>query len=124
MLPVEIKTHTSLSEQMSDEKPNPHAAVGAVNVAHLYREDSQGKVLGRLLLPRPTDDPRDPLTWSVWRKHLALITIYFFVFLSNYITSSVNPILINIATDFKVSITKASWLITFNLLFLGIGNLF
>jgi MFS family permease len=44
--------------------------------------------------------------------------------LSNYITSSINPILVNIATDFDVSLTKASWLITFNLLFLGIGNLF
>jgi MFS family permease len=60
----------------------------------------------------------------VWRKHLALTSICFFVFLSNYITSSVNPILIKISTDFSVSITKASWLITFNLLFLGIGNLF
>lgn len=47
-----------------------------------------------------------------------------FVFLSNYITVSISPILVLVATDFQVSITKAGWLITFNLLFLGLGNLF
>ena len=52
------------------------------------------------------------------------MSISYFIFLSYYITSSISPILVNIATDFNISITKASWLITFNVLFLGIGNLF
>lgn len=59
------------------EKPQPHIH-GIVDAAHLYRgeplfsvvtvtklieivEDSEGRVLARLLLPRPTNDPNDPL---------------------------------------------------------------
>lgn len=52
------------------------------------------------------------------------MTLCFFVFLSNYITSSIAPILVLIAQDFGVSITKSSYLFTINLLFLGLGNLF
>ncbi|KIX09064.1 uncharacterized protein Z518_00142 [Rhinocladiella mackenziei CBS 650.93] len=111
-------------EQEFHEKSHPHPAHGIVDAAHLFQEDSSGRVTGRLLIPRPTEDPKDPLTWSLWRKHLALATICFFVFLSNYITASITPILVHIIQDFEVSLTKASYLITFNILFLGIGNLF
>ena len=103
-------------------------------------EDHSGRPI-KLLLPRPTDDPKDPLvslvsiipvlvlmavvqTWSTWRKHLALLTTCFFVFLSNYITASIAPIYVPIIEHFEVSVTKASYLITFNILFLGIGNIF
>jgi MFS family permease len=48
----------------------------------------------------------------------------FFVFMSNYITVSISPLLITIITNFDVSLTKASYLLTVNLLFLGLGNLF
>ncbi|KAJ9609082.1 hypothetical protein H2200_006853 [Cladophialophora chaetospira] len=51
-------------------------------------------------------------------------TTCLFVFLSNYITASLTPILVPIVKDFEVSVTKGSYLITFNILFLGIGNLF
>ena len=60
----------------------------------------------------------------MWRKHFALFSVCFFVFLSNWITASISPILIKVAVDFDVTLTKASWLVTFNLLFLGLGNLF
>ncbi|OBT94853.1 hypothetical protein VE01_06358 [Pseudogymnoascus verrucosus] len=107
-------------------------AHGIVDAAHLFqgmhvdpeRKDNSGKVTGRLLLPRPTDNPKDPLTWSLWRKHLCLVTICYFVFMSNYITASISPILLPILLDFKITLTKASYLITFNILFLGIGNIF
>jgi hypothetical protein len=77
---------------------HPHGAVGALTTAHLYTgkqekpisskrqhrlsckldvfrlterrypEDSEGRVLARLLLPRPTNDPRDPLVRVVsWK---------------------------------------------------------
>lgn len=62
--------------------------------------------------------------WPAWRKHLANLTLCYFVFLSNFITSSIAPILVVIADDFGVSVTKASYLFSINLLFLGLGNLF
>ena len=55
---------------------------------------------------------------------MAMGTTCLFVFLSNYITASLTPILVPIVKEFEVSVTKTSYLITFNILFLGIGNLF
>ena len=63
-------------------------------------------------------------TWPLWRKHLVNFTVSLFVFLSNYITNSISPVLIPIATDFDITLTQASYLLTLNLLFLGLGNLF
>ncbi|KAK5721876.1 hypothetical protein LTR15_006469 [Elasticomyces elasticus] len=63
-------------------------------------------------------------TWAPWRKHLTFATACYFVFLSNYITVSISPILGLVAAKFQASITEAGWLITVNLLFLGLGNLF
>ncbi|KAK7903234.1 hypothetical protein LTR67_001251 [Exophiala xenobiotica] len=40
------------------------------------------------------------------------------------ITVSITPILVTIVTDFNITYTKAGYLITVNLLFLGLGNLF
>ena len=28
-----------------------------------------------LLIPQPSDDPRDPLNWPAWRKHVTLLVI-------------------------------------------------
>lgn len=28
-----------------------------------------------LLIPQPSDDPRDPLNWPAWRKHMTLLVI-------------------------------------------------
>ncbi|KIX03500.1 uncharacterized protein Z518_07053 [Rhinocladiella mackenziei CBS 650.93] len=55
---------------------------------------------------------------------MAMTSVCFFVFLSNYITVTISPILVYVIQDFHVDLTKGSWLITFNLLFLGLGNLF
>ncbi|KAK5699467.1 hypothetical protein LTR97_005595 [Elasticomyces elasticus] len=84
-------------------------------------------------------------TWAPWRKHLTFATACYcayrfgcnlltvltatlaalsVVFLSNYITVSISPILGLVAAKFQASITEAGWLITVNLLFLGLGNLF
>ncbi len=52
------------------------------------------------------------------------MTLGFFVFLSNFITNSIAPVLVLVAKDFDVTVTKASYLFSINLLFLGLGNLF
>lgn len=53
-----------------------------------------------------------------------MTTTCFFVFLSNYITVTISPILISVITEFNITLQQASYLITLNLLFLGLGNLF
>lgn len=52
---------------------------------------------------------------------MAFLAISFFVFLSNYVTASITPGFILVVEEFRISLTKASYLLTFNILFLGIG---
>jgi MFS family permease len=96
---------------------------GQVAATHLYREDANGVVLERLLIPRPTSNPKDPLTWSSLRKHTAFIIISF-VFFSNYSTASLSPAIVPLIHAFDITPQKASYLNTFNILFLELGNLF
>lgn len=37
-----------------------------------------------ILIPQPSDDPRDPLNWSWWKKHVTLIVISMTAFLPGY----------------------------------------
>lgn len=46
------------------------------------------------------------------------------MFLSNYVTASIGPGLVPIAEELRATQTQASYLITFNILFLGLGNIF
>lgn len=117
--------HEEEYEEVEDNNLKQRGVVqGQVQAAHLYREDANGVVLERLLIPRPTDDPKDPLTWSSLRKHTAFIIISFFVFLSNYSTASLNPAIVPLIEEFHITPQKASYFNTFNILFLGLGNLF
>ncbi|KAJ9603637.1 hypothetical protein H2200_011823 [Cladophialophora chaetospira] len=121
---IDPKSLVAHNEHETMEKGHLDPPEGIGKTAHLYQEDSEGRVLAKLLLPRPTSDPKDPLIWSRWRKLLAFISVSYFIFLSNFITSSCSPILIFIMRDFDVTITQASYLITVNILFLGVGNFF
>ncbi|KIW23936.1 uncharacterized protein PV07_09683 [Cladophialophora immunda] len=86
----------------------------------IKEKDKDGNVIGRLLIPRPTNDPKDPLTWSVWRKHMAFAGISFSVFLSNYSLTALTPGLTKVIERFDVSTTQSSYLITMQVL-LGLG---
>ncbi|KAF2102510.1 MFS general substrate transporter [Rhizodiscina lignyota] len=97
---------------------------GQIGAAHLFIEDENGNVIERLPIPRPTNDPLDPLSWSTARKHMAFVSISFFVFLSNYTLASITPGFLGIVEEFGVTITKATYLLTTQILSLGVGNLF
>lgn len=75
---INVATDEYASPGSGHEKPETHIH-GIVEAAHLYQgqfgphglswwrrltgvtEDAQGRVISRLLLPRPTEDPKDPL---------------------------------------------------------------
>jgi xanthine/uracil permease len=50
-----------------------------------------------------------------------MVATCFFVFMSNYITATISPILVPIIVEFDISVTKATYLITCNILTLGLG---
>ncbi|OAA68002.1 Major facilitator superfamily domain, general substrate transporter [Niveomyces insectorum RCEF 264] len=95
-----------------------------VQASHLYREDADGNVLGRVLIPQPTNDPHDPLTWSTWRKHMAFASVSFYVLLSNYSLTAMTPGLAGVIEDFGITATESGYLVSFQILTLGLGNLF
>ena len=63
-------------------------------------------------------------TWHRGRKYLAISAACFFTFLSNYVTLALGPILVQIVQEYNISFTKAGYLISMNVLALGLGNLF
>lgn len=50
-----------------------------------------------------------------------MLSTMVFVFLSNYITATISPILVPIIIEFDNSVAKAGYLITTNILCLGLG---
>ncbi|OAA56302.1 MFS transporter [Niveomyces insectorum RCEF 264] len=113
--------HTEHSEY------DKHRAVhvdGQVGAAHLYIEDVDGNVIERVRIPHPTNDPRDPLSWSALRRHLAFAAISTVVFMSNFSVATVTPGFTKIIVQFGITAEQASYLITTQILALGVGNLF
>ncbi|KIX92651.1 uncharacterized protein Z520_11680 [Fonsecaea multimorphosa CBS 102226] len=118
---VPATVHQETEFAPANERAKAHGQLGA---AHLFIEDSVGNVTGRVLIPRPTDDPKDPLTWTRTRKEIAFWSISYFIFLSNYTVASISPGLVAIQEHFEVTGSYASYFITMPVLFIGIGNLF
>ncbi|ERS98383.1 hypothetical protein HMPREF1624_05167 [Sporothrix schenckii ATCC 58251] len=113
-----------LTEHSEYHKPSMRHVAGQIGAAHLYIEDADGHVIERARIPRPTNDPRDPLSWSASRRHLAFVAISSVVFLSNFSIGTVTPGLTRIIEEFDISLSQASYLITAQILTLGVGNLF
>ena len=109
---------------MPEDKATEHAHPTNAGEGLLFRTDTTSHQVKNVLIPRPTTDPRDPLTWSSLRKHMSLFNIGLFVFLSNYVTASITPAFVALAEEFNESETNISYLITCNILALGLGNLF
>lgn len=43
--------------------------------------------------PTPSADPADPLNWPQWRKAMCMVSVAYYAFVSNYISSSIAPAL-------------------------------
>lgn len=59
----EPKTESKHVDVIEQHTPVHHEHVhhSQLHASHLFQEDKEGNVIGRLLIPRPTSDPRDPL---------------------------------------------------------------
>lgn len=66
----------------------------------LVGEEADIKLLGLhekknsdiILIPQPSSDPNDPLTWAPWRKHLHFIILFFFGLILAAASNFVGPI--------------------------------
>ncbi|KAE8441901.1 hypothetical protein EG329_004207 [Mollisiaceae sp. DMI_Dod_QoI] len=78
----------------------------------------------RALRPQPSWDPNDPLNWNSWQKYKAYLTICLFAFLATANATKFTISTSQIGREFRTSVLEVKFLISFNFLALGAGNLF
>ncbi|GFG17848.1 hypothetical protein IFM5058_08693 [Aspergillus udagawae] len=79
---------------------------------------------GLPLLPTPTQDERDPLRWPVWLKRCAIITTSMTNFVTNMAGSGLSVAVPELIQEYHKPESAAVQLLTYNFLFLSIGNIF
>ncbi|KFZ14148.1 hypothetical protein V501_03406 [Pseudogymnoascus sp. VKM F-4519 (FW-2642)] len=75
----------------------------------------------RELLPRPSDDPRDPLNWPLWLKISILIQVSSLAALGTFNTAVINPAYGPLAAEFNITTVTASYQTTVAIGINGIG---
>ncbi|KAK3326633.1 major facilitator superfamily domain-containing protein [Apodospora peruviana] len=77
--------------------------------------------------PTPTTDPADPLNWARWRKMACLLSVSLYAFVCNFASASLAPALPLWNLSFpghKRPFDDLTQFIAFNVLLLGLGNIF
>ncbi|KAI0352232.1 MFS general substrate transporter [Trametes cingulata] len=79
-----------------------------------------GKYAHVVLIPQPSDDPRDPLNWPRWKKEACFWTLAFAASLDGALSPMVGPGYVLLAKQFDVSVDNVTSSFGFILLGLGI----
>ncbi|KAL2211398.1 MFS general substrate transporter [Sarocladium strictum] len=77
-----------------------------------------------VLIPQPSDDPRDPLNWSPFKKHVILLIISFAAFLPDYGSAVGAVTLIPQAAQWEMSPDTVNHSQVGNVFMLGAGGIF
>ena len=62
------------------------------------------------LVPRPSQNPEDPLNWPNWKKNTQILMIAFHAMITTFTASSIIPAFIPFSELYQVSVTSASYL--------------
>lgn len=73
--------------------------------------------------PIPSNDPNDPLNWPWYWKVTTYGTICLFSFIANINGSNFTVAIVPLRAAFGIDATRATWLIGFNVLMFGLGNI-
>ncbi|KAH3138064.1 hypothetical protein KXW80_002605 [Aspergillus fumigatus] len=79
---------------------------------------------GLPLLPNPTQDERDPLRWPVWLKRCAIVTTSMTNFVTNMAGAGLSVAVPELIQEYHKPESAVVQLLTYNFLFLSIGNIF
>ena len=74
-----------------------------------------------VLVPRPSEDPNDPLRWSALKKHAAFGSICALAFLSAFSVGGLSPAFYVLSQEFHMDIDKVTGLLTWPTLTFGLG---
>lgn len=73
--------------------------------------------------PVPSNDPNDPLNWSLPTKIVTYLTICLFTFIANVNGSNFTVAIVPLKKHFRIDATHATLLVGLNVLMFGVGNL-
>ncbi|GAA6020660.1 hypothetical protein JCM10207_007814 [Rhodosporidiobolus poonsookiae] len=76
-----------------------------------------------VLVPQPSDDPRDPLNWPEWKKHTILLIVALAAFGGDFQSGAGIPLLSSQGAEWGLSPARVNEAGNLNVLFLGIGGL-
>ncbi|EJF67464.1 MFS general substrate transporter [Dichomitus squalens LYAD-421 SS1] len=79
-----------------------------------------GKYAHVVLIPQPSDDPRDPLNWPTWKKEACFWTLAFAASLDGALSPMVGPGYTLLAKQFDVSVDDVTS--SFGFILLGLGT--
>ncbi|GMM28043.1 hypothetical protein DAMA08_007590 [Martiniozyma asiatica (nom. inval.)] len=96
--------------------------VHLVDVGHSLNVEHNGES-DIILIPQPTDDPNDPLTWSWKRKNIQFAILFYWCFLSAVTTNWSGPVWDYFLTEYNTSYSQLNNTSACGFLFLGIGCL-
>lgn len=77
-----------------------------------------------ILIPQPSDDPNDPLTWSWKKKNFQFVILFYWSFLTAVATNWVGPAWADWVEEFDTTYSQLNNTSACGFLFLGIGCLF
>ncbi|OJT13961.1 Protein HOL1 [Trametes pubescens] len=103
---------------LSDQRIVDGHSVTIDEAKHLKR--GTGKYAHVVLIPQPSDDPRDPLNWPRWKKEACFWTLAFAASLDGALSPMVGPGYVLLAKQFNVSVDNITSSFGFILLGLGI----
>ncbi|GAA5859785.1 hypothetical protein JCM8547_007027 [Rhodosporidiobolus lusitaniae] len=76
-----------------------------------------------ILVPQPSDDPRDPLNWPEWKKHTILLIVAFAAAVGDLQSGSGIPLLASQGAEWGLSPARVNEAGNLNVLFLGVAGL-
>lgn len=75
------------------------------------------------LVPRPSNDPADPLNWPLWRKLAILWASSFYSFVNNWNSAAMAPAIPILAVVLQKDFAQLTHLVAVNVLMAGAANL-
>ncbi|KAL2218354.1 major facilitator superfamily domain-containing protein [Thermoascus aurantiacus ATCC 26904] len=117
----------TVNNMAKDEKTFADAALEAASdlaISHEHREYVVRRHGTLQLDPIPSADPADPLNWPSWKKHANLFLVAFHAMMTTFIASGVIPAYVEFSKLFNISLQKASYFTSAQILFLGLAPFF
>ncbi|ONH65095.1 Protein HOL1 [Cyberlindnera fabianii] len=91
---------------------------------HIKSRHAQGGQADIVLIPTPSDDPDDPLNWTMKRKYLSVFCTVVYVYAIGVPSAAIYSVLSNVSAETGLTLTELNRGTGYMFLFLGLGCAF